>query len=224
MLNRIQNTKSVKALVGNRIQEARKPLYKTRSALCNKLSDYDLTIEEGTLRAWETGTNAVPIERIPALCDALQCDAGYLFGEYDEKTRQIADIVKETGLAPDVVSMILKADGNLISQIVISPKFEPLLNSIKDARWIAEEVQEAASIAFGSDEDDDPEEKLNAFYDLQDKKFYLRAARFDATEKLAGIMDDLFGIDSTLRSVEKKLEEFDIKSLEATARRVKHEG
>ena len=57
---------------------------------------HDLTWE--TYRKWESGHNSVNIEWIPTLCELLHCEVGYLFGEFDQPTKEITDICAKTAL------------------------------------------------------------------------------------------------------------------------------
>lgn len=109
-------SKSVKATVGQRIKKAREGMNISRQAFCDAINDNNLRpLKNGgkeylnveRLKQWEYGNNPVDLEWIPALCNALSVDVGFLFGDYVEKTRQISDIVKETGLSESSVNQII---------------------------------------------------------------------------------------------------------------------
>lgn len=61
-------------------------------------------------KSWEYGKNAIPIKWIPTLCKHLLCDTGYLFGEYNELTRQNADICTATGFNSSAAQNIQNLD------------------------------------------------------------------------------------------------------------------
>ena len=65
------------------------------------VSKAEMTAER--LKQWEYGNNPISHEWIPAICDVLDCDVGYLFGEYKEKKREISDVCRTTGLNDDAV-------------------------------------------------------------------------------------------------------------------------
>lgn len=108
MKNGINNTKTVKLTMGARIREAREELKLSRAKLADKLNECEhrpiindepntMTLER--LKQWEYANNPVELEWIPAICEVLKCDAGYLFGEYKEKKRESSDACATTGLS-----------------------------------------------------------------------------------------------------------------------------
>lgn len=95
MDKRILNSNSVKTTIGGRLLEARGNM--KRKELCEKLNRCTIfhpgkEISEDVLKMWELGRNAINIEWIPAICHVLHCDVGYLFGEYEGKTREKTDV------------------------------------------------------------------------------------------------------------------------------------
>ena len=95
----MQNSKFVTKKVGGRIKAARKDLF-SRQGLCdvvNRLAaddNRDIALNEATLKQWEYGNNRIDIEWIPYLCRALNCDVGYLIGDYEIRTREATDCLK----------------------------------------------------------------------------------------------------------------------------------
>ncbi len=65
-----------------------------------------VTLEFERYRRWEDGTNMVSNEWIPTLCKHLECDVGFLFGDYEELTRQKASIHNETGLNQTAIEVL----------------------------------------------------------------------------------------------------------------------
>lgn len=59
------------------------------------------------IKQWERGENPVGLEFIPAICDVLHCDVGYLFGDYEEHYRVAADISAYTGLSEINVNRLI---------------------------------------------------------------------------------------------------------------------
>ena len=98
---------------GNRLKKARNARGLSRDDLSSLLTTCPrspntkeaFTVER--LKKWEYGTNAVDVRWIPAICDTLSVDVGYLFGDYEEYTREAADVVKLTGLSEAAVNSIL---------------------------------------------------------------------------------------------------------------------
>lgn len=106
----------IKNTISNRIMAARKKRKLSRDALIEEINSDPmrpkdaagdcLTLEFETYRRWEDGTNRIKCEWLPVLCSHLSCDVGYLFGEYDELTRQKASVCAETGLSESAVEVL----------------------------------------------------------------------------------------------------------------------
>lgn len=90
---------STKRAIGDRIKKARN----MKGFTVDKISEL-ISVEPRKYYRWEHGDYLVSIDAIPGLCAVLGCDSGYLFGEYEELTRQRADICSETGLTEDGVN------------------------------------------------------------------------------------------------------------------------
>lgn len=112
----INNTLFVQKMIGSRVREARENKGLSRPEFARLLEqDIHAPVEGNTyglsinrLKQWEYGNNPVSLEWIPAICNVLECDVGYLFGDYAEKTRSISDIVDKTGLSPLAAENLLK--------------------------------------------------------------------------------------------------------------------
>ena len=114
----INDTKIVQQKMGAQLKAARGKIKRpalVQLLICNKKapveSKAEMTAER--LKQWEYGNNPISLEWIPAICDVLRCDVGYLFGDYPEKTREISDICSITGLSPAAAKAIIgdKYDG-----------------------------------------------------------------------------------------------------------------
>lgn len=133
MNNCINSTQTTKQMVGSRIKKARDEKDLSRIALAKEMcsspkaskevSTSKYTLEElekrleARIRQWESGANPVDIEWIPAICEVLSCDIGYLFGEYKEKTQANHDICKVTGLSESAINTLRKCDENVVKFI-----------------------------------------------------------------------------------------------------------
>ena len=145
-MNGIYNSDSVKKGLGTKIKEARGKM--SRESLVDALNaceahPYEPKRKEGLtvdrLKQWELGNNAVTIEWLPAICQVLDVDIGYLFGEYPEKKRVISDVVKVSGLTENAVEVLIRltnkkqirAYSDLLSCIISDPDFEYFLNLLE---------------------------------------------------------------------------------------------
>lgn len=126
MTNGIYDTNSVKTIMGQRLREAREEIKLSRdkfSQLLNSFSDRPITngkqeeMNVERLKQWEYGNNPIAVEWIPLLCRALNCDVGYLLGDYNERRRDIADVCKVTGLSAGAVENLKKYDERVVTYI-----------------------------------------------------------------------------------------------------------
>lgn len=116
MTSGINDTKVVKATIGMNIKRARKEKGLSMQAFADKVATNGKapvlrgkrdTISVDRLKMWENGTNPVELEWIPAFCDVLECDVGFLFGEYKEHTKCKANICSETGLSEKAADSLI---------------------------------------------------------------------------------------------------------------------
>ena len=145
-MNGIFNSDSVKKGLGTKIKEARGDM--SRQSLADALNACGLRPHEpkrpdgltvDRLKQWELGNNPVDLEWLPAICQVLDVDFGYLFGEYPEKTRVISDIVNVTGLTENAVDVLIqmnnkkhvRAFSDLLSCIISDPDFEYFLGLLE---------------------------------------------------------------------------------------------
>ena len=142
----IFNSDLVRKRLGTKIKEARGDM--SRQSLTEALNacgarPYEAKRPEGLtidrLKQWELGNNPVDLEWIPAICQVLGVDFGYLFGEYPEKNRVISDVVKVTGLTENAVDVLIqlnnkkrvRAFSDLLSCIISDPDFEYFLGLLE---------------------------------------------------------------------------------------------
>lgn len=88
-------------IVAERIKTRRQECNLTQNALANNAG-----INVTTLISIEQNKTKPRTETIMILSDALNCEVGYLLGEYDLPTRAITDICKETGLSQKAVEAL----------------------------------------------------------------------------------------------------------------------
>ena len=142
----MQNT--IRERIGKNLRSARERARLSRQDLVDALNEspkapaQDMKLER--LRQWEYGNNQISIDWIPALCDVLSCDIGYLFGEYPEHYRSIADIVTATGLSEMAAHNIDKYQGSLmihkLSDLLERRDFWEMLNLFETYSNIGPEI------------------------------------------------------------------------------------
>lgn len=108
------DTNIVKKTIGSRLQKARQGKEYSRQVVVDLLNAHTNApsfkarkiLQVETYKKWETAENSIQIEWIPAICEVLDCDVGYLFGEYEERHRTSADISAETGLTESAIQKL----------------------------------------------------------------------------------------------------------------------
>lgn len=145
------DTTYMKKLTGSRLKTARGAIPHIRDKISRQkltdilnsredrpvIGDEKGTLSLETLRKWEYGENPINIEWLPAICDTLDCDIGFLFGEYEERSRINADISAETGLSELAIQKLKRLHADypeyitIISALITNENFEYLLYLLK---------------------------------------------------------------------------------------------
>lgn len=143
-------------MIGSRLREAREK----RGAAFSRKVIVDLlnahpkapsfkarkVLQEGTYKKWETAENAIQLEWIPAICDVLDCDIGYLFGEYEERRRETSDVCKVTGLSEAVIERFRREEGTCrkkqFEDFLLNDKFWEIINCFHKWRDVSKGILE----------------------------------------------------------------------------------
>lgn len=113
----INDTRIVQDKMGNQLRRAREGDRLKRPEFVQRLKEStkaptesrtEMTVER--LKQWEYGNNPIGHEWIPAICEVLNCDVGYLFGEYEERRRELSDVHKITGLSESSIKILEDAE------------------------------------------------------------------------------------------------------------------
>lgn len=80
---------------------------KRGSEIARQVETCEISAE--TFRKWESGQNTIDLLWIPAICEVGECDVAFLFGEYETRRKDAADICAETGLSKEAVQALLTA-------------------------------------------------------------------------------------------------------------------
>ena len=137
-MKRIGDTSTVQKKAGERLRSARDEKGMTRKMLAEVLSAHpnapiencrkgEISVER--LKQWEYGNNPVGLEWLPAIFDVLGIDAGYLFGQYEEKNLYLAHAVETTGLSEKATSLLQTFHMNIAKDIFDMPELNRLLVS-----------------------------------------------------------------------------------------------
>ena len=88
---------TTQADVGYRIKERRKEIKLAQSDFAEAIGM--AASSRTTIAKWERGDSSPNVTMIPLICKALDCDAGYLFGEFDTPHKEAQDIMKQTSFS-----------------------------------------------------------------------------------------------------------------------------
>lgn len=67
----------------------------------------------GTIQSWEQGKSTPTAEVLANICDLLECDADYLLGRIDQRTHDINDAHRYTGLSAQALEQLHEYKENL---------------------------------------------------------------------------------------------------------------
>ena len=128
-------------LIGERIKKEREAQKLNKKDLLAKI--YMAETSHKTLTAWENGERVPDLGSLARMAEVFQCDIGYLIGDYNERTRTTADIVKETQLSESAVQNILymknydftalMALSAFLETYIPKPKFEYVSSPDRDS-------------------------------------------------------------------------------------------
>ena len=99
-----------------RLQECRKRKYSSQQAFADaymkrfglireikKTKDHNMF---GTIQSWEQGKSTPSADVLANICDLLDCDADYLLGRIDQRTHDINDAHRYTGLSAEALEQL----------------------------------------------------------------------------------------------------------------------
>ena len=106
-----------------RLQECRKRVFSSQQAFADaymkkygmirkpkNLTDNNMF---GTIQKWEQGKSTPTAEALANICELLDCDADYLLGRIDQRTHDITDAHRYTGLSPAALEQLHEYRENL---------------------------------------------------------------------------------------------------------------
>lgn len=109
-----------------RLQECRRRKYSSQQAFADaymerygmirknkKSSDNNMF---GTIQSWEQGKSTPTADVLANICDLLECDADYLLGRIDERTHDINDAHRYTGLSAPALEQLHEYRENLVKE------------------------------------------------------------------------------------------------------------
>lgn len=70
----------------------------------------------GTIQSWEQGKSIPTADVLANICDLLECDADYLLGRIDQRTHDINDAHRYTGLSAKALEQLHEYRENLASE------------------------------------------------------------------------------------------------------------
>lgn len=101
--------------IGERIKKLRKKRGYSQNEMAEKFD-----CKRQTYAKIENGTRKLSAEEFVHLCNILECDIGYLFGEYPTIRRVTADIQEQTGLSEKAILALQNMNPKKIATTVLS--------------------------------------------------------------------------------------------------------
>ena len=147
-LNDIWKYEQGKAQIGKRIKDERNKKKLSQQELADAISamlntDPDCKgIGQNTVSNWEKGITLPPLSKLIALSNIFGCDIGYLLCDYDEPTRNLADVVEQNGLSGEAVkSLVMRktqkgiAGLDILSSLLSDRKFWEAISNLNYAKF-----------------------------------------------------------------------------------------
>ncbi len=170
-------------VIGQNIESARKNKGLTQPKLIEKLSEKnEKTISRNTLSKIERGDSSAyhtfRFDTLAAFSEILGCDIGHLIGEYQQRTRELADICDVTGYNADVIEFMTNLPPDqkeILSEILLHKSFLEILARINELKSdIFSNIQEGFFIRqrFMHELNEDSE-TLSHYLNLADCEFYM---------------------------------------------------
>lgn len=91
--------------IGLRIRHERERLKLSQQSMLSKIFKSESSGK--TLRAWENGERLPDLDSLVRMADLFDCDVGYLLCDYNERTRDCADICRLTGLSGSAAETLI---------------------------------------------------------------------------------------------------------------------
>lgn len=140
-----------KETFGERIRSARKRKNISQLELSSILG-----CNRSTISQWERGENTIEIPTLCKLCNALDIDIFYLFGEIEEDNLNIHNMRKYTGLTEEAISTLYewnncndqrKRWSSIMSKVIDDPRLHDIMLYLCSAKYIFDNL---SSSDFGS--------------------------------------------------------------------------
>lgn len=106
-----------------RLRECRKRKYSSQQAFADAYMEKFGMIRKGkkdsdnnmfgTIQSWEQGKSTPTAEALANICDLLNCDADYLLGRIEQRTHDINDAHRFTGLSAEALEQLHEYRENL---------------------------------------------------------------------------------------------------------------
>lgn len=103
-------------IFSQRLRECRKRKFSSQQAFADAYVERFGTIRKprnkidsnmfGTIQSWEQGKSTPTAEALSNICILLDCDADYLLGRIDQRTHDINDAHRYTGLSPEALEQL----------------------------------------------------------------------------------------------------------------------
>lgn len=103
-------------IFSSRLQECRKQKYSSQQAFADAYMERFGMIRKGkkdtdnnmfgTIQSWEQGKSTPTAETLANICDLLDCDADYLLGRIGQRTHDISDAHRYTGLSAGALEQL----------------------------------------------------------------------------------------------------------------------
>ena len=107
--------------MGDNIVKRRTALHLSQKDMMKELQKIGCSPSRNTMSKIENGKPVrIDLEFLKALCEVLNCDIGYLLGEYEHSTKSIQAIHEYTGLSEDSIDFLHRQGPDMGEKRILS--------------------------------------------------------------------------------------------------------
>ena len=139
-----------RVIFSERLQKCRKRKFSSQQAFADAyMETYGLIRQSrgdgysnmfGTIQSWEQAKSTPTAEALANICELLDCDADYLLGRIDQRTHDINDSHRYTGLSAQALEQLHEYHENLKKE----PNWEEIRNL--EERWASHPYYQAYAL------------------------------------------------------------------------------
>ena len=170
--------------MGMRIRERRDKLGMSRKKMSDLMRERGSKVNQKTIESWELGRNDCSLINIPYICEILDCDTEYLFGNSSTPHKETTTVMETTGLTQKAVEKLTEFEKTQKSEAYTYSDYLSALIEDKNFIAMARSMIQAAYFVDGINIRNDIENQLRP-----NGRYISGEAEGSGIDKLFNILD-----------------------------------